>query len=784
MLHRRAGPTPKEHVLLLPDSQPRRAPSKISPYMNLLTFKIVCLIIMILIALYTIRLYALFRYMPWLERNFYVTSCPDTSPQFTKFIWMVTDGFGMRYAAKSIEFFNDTGNAQLFTIRVPGPKFSHAIYTSFMTGMPAYNYIGTRVTGDSLLQSYSRSRRDCQGLLLDSPLIRYTGPEWSFLEISGMSPSYDQGQSCNIVDAPDMVRMEVSSYVAYRDLDVRKEEVFSSILKEGQSLIVHSGAFDKRNHYTVSLPDRKQILDDMSAPINDLLISLKEFVDKNPDYVLLLNSDHGVDSGGKIHGRGINGNIGYLQVYSSRLPGISETTEMDVVDFAPTVATLLGIDIPMRSIGYTRLRLGKDEDLVSIRKNLLQLQKAAPLYFVSPTLPALLDTLLSSGSFDEIEAEVSRLKQSMFSGDMKFSIIPLTIGIAVAIWLQYFVIKRLRLSTTRIVQLVPVFMGQYIYFAFLYSELRVIYGYSGVLQILSIICIVGSSYTVSTTLFNYFGQYVLTVVLVTIMRVLSRYCYSGDHLYQLIGWCLYIKFVYDSRAESSHSLKPLLFGTVVLTLSTLYYATRSVSSFYYLGFHFIAVLLYVFICFSPRTLLCNITPSTNLIPYVSLLQFLCNGDPISVLFGLLTLHLKLPEVNLYEELFILSFMTQLPTLWVAFANGSSPGMEVDPSFGGVGVESWNTYPVLSAIQMIVGKYGIGLVVAYYTGLTIPRVNQGLSLMLLQIVVCSISFYLVLYFYNPRMLLEDAATMFIFLLLTFMFFFIGSVYRKAIPMSRF
>jgi len=79
----------------------------------------------------------------------------------------------------------------VYHVDVPGSKFSHAIYTSYMTGQLPTNYNGDPIAGDHLVRSMKRSlKREYK--------LRYIGPEWSFLAIFGKKNYRDFFQQVKI----------------------------------------------------------------------------------------------------------------------------------------------------------------------------------------------------------------------------------------------------------------------------------------------------------------------------------------------------------------------------------------------------------------------------------------------------------------------------------------------------------------------------------------------------------------------------------------------------------
>lgn len=113
------------------------------------------------------------------------------------------------------------------------------------------------------------------------------------------------------------------------------------VSRRGQSLIAHSGLFDKAVHS--GLVTRTE---DENAHLNSLFSHglLKKFIDENPDYLLMLSSDHGMSRrGSSFHGdqhTGKHGNIGFFVFYNPLLSPKPQR-EIDVVDLTPTIAKFL-----------------------------------------------------------------------------------------------------------------------------------------------------------------------------------------------------------------------------------------------------------------------------------------------------------------------------------------------------------------------------------------------------------------------------------------------------------
>ena len=309
--------------------------------------------------------------------------CKDVNvPQVSRFIWVVTDGFGLRYARDSLRQFDNRG--MLRRIHVPGYKFSHAIYTSFKTGIPAMNYQGQTVTGDSMTRAFRR-----RGLPL-----HYHGPWWSLIGIEGgrsvrdMSHLYegvtlvDEHEYRTIGPYPEL-RNEEGAYQPFLDIMEEMENVNGSI-------IFHTGVIDKRNHfYRTDIEVAFSVMDDFHA-------QLKQYADDHPDVLLMMSADHGFDETG-LHGSGLNGNVGWwygywspdspLEAYATQEAAAGRDTGMtvtlyndddpngyaEIVDVMPTITSFIqGLDFASSSCGFTHRR-GSTEILSQNVQQLLDL---------------------------------------------------------------------------------------------------------------------------------------------------------------------------------------------------------------------------------------------------------------------------------------------------------------------------------------------------------------------------------------------------------------------------
>lgn len=68
---------------------------------------------------------------------------PKKDMKFKKFLWFLSDGLSSFYSQEIFEHYKD--HAVIYSVDVPGPKFSHAIYTAYLTGQLPTNFKGSPI---------------------------------------------------------------------------------------------------------------------------------------------------------------------------------------------------------------------------------------------------------------------------------------------------------------------------------------------------------------------------------------------------------------------------------------------------------------------------------------------------------------------------------------------------------------------------------------------------------------------------------------------------------------
>ncbi len=189
-----------------------------------------------------------------------------------------------------------------------------------------------------------------------------------------------------IEDVPEDLDINATPYPSFNDRNDTAELLNQHLLsanEKNQSLIFHTGLFDKLVHYRFYYPSLN--LSTSHQQLTDLfqLPTLINFIKDHPDYLLILSSDHGVSKSGNFHGTQHTGrekNIGYFLFYHPSFVG-QKWREIDVVDVLPTLCKYLkGVDIPYHSVGvvqnsyHTREEAeGNSNYIKALKQNVVQL---------------------------------------------------------------------------------------------------------------------------------------------------------------------------------------------------------------------------------------------------------------------------------------------------------------------------------------------------------------------------------------------------------------------------
>ncbi|KAL0246057.1 hypothetical protein GEMRC1_007273 [Eukaryota sp. GEM-RC1] len=339
---------------------------------------------------------------PVVDDDFDPQSLSGNLPRFPKFLWFVVDGWSRNHANQSFSDFAVPGAS--FLLNVPSLKYSHVIYTSLLTGTPMANYAGLPLTADNFIYSYVRANGK----------VKYLGPEWSLLAIHGQE-NYDRlfstielvSESHSIHFEHNFPTMFLPEHITDPSVDdyerLPPEEgsdldhsitnnahnLLDQLKQRNESLFAHSGVFDHVAHSRdFDFAER------MSGTIARDMRRVADWVRKNPEYILIISSDHGIDQGRfseVLHGYSSNGNSGILLLWSPFLTadvlkrgsncfGTLKTCGerwIETVDNSPTLAPLINsMEIPFASAGISLSLMNDTKYELKLKyQNLIQLYR-------------------------------------------------------------------------------------------------------------------------------------------------------------------------------------------------------------------------------------------------------------------------------------------------------------------------------------------------------------------------------------------------------------------------
>jgi hypothetical protein len=200
-------------------------------------------------------------------------------------------------------------------IRNQGFKFSYAIYTTFFTGRIPTNYFGATIESDSLFAQMSSAGMRTAYVGPHRPTIFLLGDDWE-----RTNADYFHRQ----VNLPEETVLFSHLFAAENHTAVtpyrQVQRELDSVRDRGESLFIGSGLMDKVHHELSKNSDLARAL------IAKLLLDLMHVVrwcEENPDYLLILSSDHGGatyvgEDAVDLHGPCCEGNEGFVSFFSPR----------------------------------------------------------------------------------------------------------------------------------------------------------------------------------------------------------------------------------------------------------------------------------------------------------------------------------------------------------------------------------------------------------------------------------------------------------------------------------
>jgi len=700
---------------------------------------------------------------PSLDINVDCSPCAENTPsyceplpyQYKKVVWFITDGWAYYRAKSALDYYSN--NSIVFTHAAIGDRWSHAIYTSWWTGIAPMNMLGFPINGDQLWESLARAEgRRCEldWNSLTSPKresnkpgsvdysIEYSGPVWAPIAVGGGKARFKEVYSFDTFNMVDEI-YEKDPHV-YPTLEIPQlQQTLESVAEKGMSFIAHSGLYDKSCHMIDK--DHSKRKNEEAQYLTDYFLdpTIKDFIDSHPDYLLILSSDHGAYEekiSERFHGDSHtepNGNIGYFMFYAANLPSKPQS-EIDTVDVVPTVCKFLqDCDIPFHSSGVAKNYYGPnatDADYLNLYKqNLAQLKKAAKYNGLDYDYDSV-DKMLRKGTVEDtqtIQEMVMDLKGMLYdpalltkqTGFAVFSLVyTALVGIGIASYI----------FASRLLD----WKYSWIFLPSLTIILSILKYSSGYMQagdwLFFIWFVCALAVSCSSFVARTYKPFLIMVADSLICGILYQWNYLllGTEtervvaIFSSVGFLLLGVHEYTRKEKSYYSIIYTVYGALLL----LFFSTKDIMELYFVfGFHAVAFIIYGSVVPCILFFMAKRRFEKSHLPLSAMLLLVRNGD-FSVIVLTLLFFFVLPKFEFPLELSskgrstnakqtALSYSVLAYLLhhgyWFFLASYSGLNMNVNPVWGAVGIDSWNTFPTLSGGFMGYGKLGFWFVHTFY-----------------------------------------------------------------------
>ncbi|EAL71474.1 hypothetical protein DDB_G0271900 [Dictyostelium discoideum AX4] len=273
------------------------------------------------------------------------SDCLKTGNQFKRVLFFYNDGLARDLSDELISMFKQSSNT--FRIQNEGFPASYAVFSSYVTGTPPTNFMGNPILSDNLIYQ----------LTSNGIPMGYFGtrmPAYDVLE----EGKYFEKDQVNIEYLKEGSQLYENLFKCAKNSPEKCSQQFLDQKKEkGLSIFFSGDIVDERNHHTGDKYDKTTI-----SIINEWFGNMKyikQWVDENPEYLLVIFSDHGgkLTSETAAHGANNGGNEAFMVIYNPTidpLPSNLQDKFIDQVDVCSTIWQHFsgsGVSLPSENIG-------------------------------------------------------------------------------------------------------------------------------------------------------------------------------------------------------------------------------------------------------------------------------------------------------------------------------------------------------------------------------------------------------------------------------------------------
>jgi len=269
--------------------------------------------------------------------------CARVGYNFSKVLFFYNDGLARDLSDNLVTMFQQHSNT--FRIQNEGFPASYAVFSSYVTGAPPTNFMGNPILSDNIIYQLAHN----------GVKLRYYGTRM---------PAYDVLEKGNYFDKAEIEYVSNTDSKLYTNLfecgkgaQNCSTEFLNQQKAANMSIFFSGDIIDERNHHTGNKLD-PVTLETINTWIANMAF-IKNWIDTNPEYLLVIFSDHG----GKLlsetaaHGSNNGGNEAFMIIYNPSLTPLPKEQQDIFIDQVDVCATVwqhfagAGVSLPIENIG-------------------------------------------------------------------------------------------------------------------------------------------------------------------------------------------------------------------------------------------------------------------------------------------------------------------------------------------------------------------------------------------------------------------------------------------------
>eukprot|EP01111_Echinosteliopsis_oligospora_P007759 TRINITY_DN23047_c0_g1_i1.p1 TRINITY_DN23047_c0_g1~~TRINITY_DN23047_c0_g1_i1.p1 ORF type:complete len:297 (+),score=46.13 TRINITY_DN23047_c0_g1_i1:109-999(+) len=219
--------------------------------------------------------------MPASDDPYSAPNICDLHYKFKKFVWFYCDGLARDLAEPILSLLGSTNHTStVFRVKNEGFPASYAVFSSYVTGKIPANYLGAPIHNDNIMFQFQRAgmRMAYYGTKMPAYDVLHEGPYFEDVKIE-------------YVEA-DKSTLYETMYSSCGSDDEHCTNLFLDHVRNADRSVVFSGDIvDERNHVTGDRLNARTL--EIIAQYAQRMTYIKKWIDNNPEYLLIVMSDHG-----------------------------------------------------------------------------------------------------------------------------------------------------------------------------------------------------------------------------------------------------------------------------------------------------------------------------------------------------------------------------------------------------------------------------------------------------------------------------------------------------------